>query len=120
MIRRERIGLDIDGDSQLNILKKYFNAKRIGRTKLVSTRNGNHIEVESNHSMIDKMTIRQTLGDCRGRFWYDELRMSLGYFGCVDTLFEEKTYRDGSYSQEEEVDILSLPFWGSKIYLKRR
>ena len=71
-----RLGIDLDECSELEMLKAYFNTKYMFPDKTVkvfqsSGGDGYHIRV---HGVKSRLSIRRTLGDCRMRMEYSEMR----------------------------------------------
>lgn len=80
-LRSFRIGLDLDGISEFNTLKSYFNAKHFFRDKMVfimRTGRGFHIRIYcDNPDIMDNLNVRRNLADDVQRLAYDEARVPI-------------------------------------------
>jgi hypothetical protein len=112
--RANRIGVDLDRPSELQLLKAYFNAKaffRHNRVEIKATGHGFHIRIYRKCPSITKnMDVRRNLGDDPNRLWFDENRKKLPQLhNWIDTLFSMKLDK-GELTYEEPCNILALPF----------
>jgi hypothetical protein len=126
------IGIDVDSKNQLGMLKRYFNAQKIGRVEIKETQHGYHIRIFRRASIRQNIQTRLRLGDCIGRLQFDDIKI---YFlklpEWFDTLFQAKCTRDdkawnrqGKWHFEEDFNPLSPPFFSrfpaKKMGVKKR
>lgn len=115
VIRKNRVGIDIDSNNMFNLLKTYFNAKRFGEVGVYKTNGGFHIHINMpNRTKPMNLHIRRILGDCKNRLIIDEQKYLLGME--IEFLFRYKAYFDKNgrikyESVEELFNPLSEPFW---------
>lgn len=106
------IGVDIDSKNQMRLLKAYYNAGMIAKPLDVKeTKHGFHLRIPKRTSLWRAIETRLTLGDCRGRLSFDELKLRMGLAELCDTLFEFKKGKDGKWHSEEPFNALAEPFW---------
>jgi hypothetical protein len=117
--RRERIGVDLDHPSIFQLLKTFFNAKRLGDVHVYQTGRGYHLKILRPLPRELNLHVRAALGDDPQRLQWDEEKLKLGAGELVDTLFNYKV-KNGERTGEEYVNPLSLPFWTPRIVLKAR
>lgn len=127
-----KTGIDLDGVSELEFLKTYFNAKYMFPDKEIrvyqsSGGHGYHIEI---FGVKSRLSTRRMLGDCEGRIRYSILRSSsiCGYdeisagdpvvddvmFSCKTKVVDHRNLRR-TYRQQrvrlDERSIISQGFW---------
>lgn len=76
MILNSELGIDLDEPTELQFLITYFNTKHLFRNSNIevyksSGGSGYHISIKNT---LSKLSIRRTLGDCKDRMFYSELR----------------------------------------------
>ncbi|MEM3703354.1 MAG: hypothetical protein QXX79_02885 [Candidatus Bathyarchaeia archaeon] len=105
------IGIDLDTKNEFMLLKTVLNARRLGRVSVTETHRGYHIRIHRNLPLEKAMEVRRALGDCPERLAFDEMKIKLGLYDMVDTLFEAKASWDGVWRKEEPKEPFRLPFW---------
>jgi len=108
MMRNDRIGLDLDRKNRFELLRRYFNAKNLGKVIVTETRHGFHLRifVERDIPLEKTLELRRILGDDAERLGYDELKLQVGLEDWIDTLFEVKKDFDGIITFEREINPL--------------
>lgn len=109
--RSKRIGLDIDGENQLQLLKSWFNAHAFfpkAKIEIKRTGHGYHIRIFQEHSIEQNFHVRRNLGDDPTRIFLDEFRVRV-VPEWIDTLFNSKRQK-GKITKEEDCNILAMPF----------
>jgi hypothetical protein len=121
ILRHNRVSIDLDTKNQFQLLKAFFNLKRIStQIEVRETAHGFHVIGRvQNRTGEENLHIRRMLNDCEGRLELDEKRLKAGLDDCVDTLFRYKRIVDrfgkDIISREEPYNIMSEQFWGVKI-----
>jgi hypothetical protein len=121
ILRHNRISIDLDTKNQFQLLKAYFNLKRLTtQTEVRETVHGFHVIGRmDNRTGEQNIHVRMMLNDCEGRLELDEKRLDAGLDDCIDTLFRYKRIVDrfgkDIIGREEPYDIMSEQFWGFRI-----
>lgn len=105
-------GLDLDSNSQLQMLKRYYNARALGKTvtlKRSPSGRGYHIHAKEGFTLHEAMM----LGDCRGRMFYWMIQ------GYSLTFGKRLNWWGRVVGREEEENVLAKPFW-SRLVRRRR
>jgi len=115
--RSDRISIDLDNKNQFNLLKTYYNMKRLtDKVVVYETSHGYHIlGYFPNRTAEMNLHIRCMLKDCEGRIALDTERFIWSNDDTlIETLFDWKV-KDGVVSGESNFNINSVPFWGIKV-----
>lgn len=125
---QRRLGVDLDSENQLELLKTVFNSFQFGYPRVFKTRHGYHVEVSrfdgEPWTLQQSLEVRRSLGDDPLRLAYDEMKVYAGLQELVDTLFHGKRGRDGvRYTRGEPLDwftVVSRGFWGECLPAGKR
>lgn len=115
--RSDRIAVDLDGKNQFNLLKTYYNMKRLTNiVRVFETKHGYHVMgYFPNRTAKMNLHIRNILRDCEGRIALDTERYEwINDDSIIETLFDWKV-KDGNISVESDFNLNSMPFWGMKV-----
>jgi hypothetical protein len=114
--RIHRVSIDLDSKNQFNLLKVYFNMKRISEhVEVKETGKGFHVKgYFENRTPEQNIHLRRILGDCAGRLELDERRLAVGLGEFIETLFTWKKIK-GKVTMEEDYNIMSEQFWGFRL-----
>jgi hypothetical protein len=103
-----QITLDLDSKNIPNLLEKYRNAQRIGKTRVTETTKGFHMRIQSNiEDPMEIIRIRRILGDDPKRIKHDMVLIKIGHPELANRLFEYKKV-NGKYVREKPFDIRKL------------
>lgn len=85
------ITVDLDSKDKANLLDKYREALRFGKTEVTETVKGFHLRIHSRIKDIwEIQRIRKLLGDDLRRLEHDEIVIRMGYPELANRLFERK------------------------------
>jgi len=115
-----KIGIDIDGKSQLKLIKAYFNMiHRFGKVpEVYETDRGYHLIVRGVKSDVYD---RLALGDDTTRVELSEMRSRVS--GYVDDVLFDYKFKGGKWYSREKLDddwLFRLPFWNFPARKGRR
>jgi len=107
-----KIGIDLDSPSQLQLLKTYFNAKHMFPDKKIeiyrsANGEGYHIII---HGVKSTLKVREMLGDCKDRMMYSEKRSGVIETGdeiVDDVMFSTKMYHRGRITKMRHRERIS-------------
>lgn len=102
------ITIDVDSKNIPNLLEKYRNAQRFGKTSVTETTKGFHLRIQSNiKDPLEICRIRKLIGDDPKRIEHDMIFIDIGYPELANRLFEYKKV-NGKYVKERNFDIRKL------------
>ena len=116
--RGNRIGIDKDQPTRLELLMSYLNARGMfpdSKIASLQTGHGYHIKIFHPSDIEQNIAVRRHLGDDPQRIAYDESRKRFpALHDWIDTLFEIKI-KNGKVTREEPCNIFAEQFYGYKL-----